>query len=422
MFCSECGTKNQDGAKFCENCGTELEVEETVVPKKENTSKEVKKEPKTKTISKKQKVLGVLFIVLVVGLFGVYKVLDSKTNPTAVANSYIEAIDNKDYKTLYELSEFSGDTAFITEENFKSVIDENFEKKKFTNYIINKTPTYTNNNLKATVSVSFAGTSTGASDTTIVLTKEKGKKFLFFDSWKIDDTSYLLGYEVVKDFEIKVPKGSKVKYDGVEISDKYIVTTNDNKKEANTVDVYKLPQVFERDNVKVEAVLPYGVSLSDEVNISSYRTSYKFEFDDDDFSDELKASIKNNLQAQMSELENGLISGKSFNDQKKLFSTEMDLKELEEKYEATVKKISNASYTNSNFNITELKLADLSCYNDDYTIVASISIDYTCQRTDKTTGSTEDEKNTWYVAAYLNYEDNEFKIFDLSDVSYSYWW
>lgn len=28
MFCGECGTKNEKGAKFCEKCGAKLEVAE----------------------------------------------------------------------------------------------------------------------------------------------------------------------------------------------------------------------------------------------------------------------------------------------------------------------------------------------------------------------------------------------------------
>lgn len=51
MFCGECGTKNEKGAKFCEKCGAKLEVAEE---KKESpkasttTSKNIKTNDKTK--------------------------------------------------------------------------------------------------------------------------------------------------------------------------------------------------------------------------------------------------------------------------------------------------------------------------------------------------------------------------------------
>lgn len=434
MFCSECGTKNQDGAKFCENCGATLEIEETSSKKVEETvaetKKEAKKETKTETkkeevkkkkSSKKQKALTILCIILIVVLFGGYKILERKTNPATIADNYIKAIENKEYSTLYKLSEFSGDTTFISEEAFKLVFDETFKETPFTNYTINKTPTYTNSDLQAIVSVSFAGTSTGASDTTVTLTKEKGKKFLFFDNWKIKDTSHLLGYEVIKDFEIKAPKGSKIKYDGIEISDKYLVTDNGDKKEALTVDVYKLPQVFEKDAVKIETVTPYGITTSTDARINSYASPYSIEIDIADFSDELKDSIKKNLQAQISELENGLMSGKSFNEQKHLFSSVMDLQTLEKTYGNASKRILEKSYKESDFNITEFSLESLK-YADNYTLRAQINLKYTYKRTNKTTGEVDDRQDSWYLTVNLNYENGEFKIYNLSDVYDGYWW
>ncbi len=49
MVCSKCGTKNKDGAKFCEKCGNKLEVPKN--PKKEE--KKETKEKETKTEEKK---------------------------------------------------------------------------------------------------------------------------------------------------------------------------------------------------------------------------------------------------------------------------------------------------------------------------------------------------------------------------------
>ena len=34
MFCGKCGTKNEEGAKFCESCGNKLEQEEKEKPTK----------------------------------------------------------------------------------------------------------------------------------------------------------------------------------------------------------------------------------------------------------------------------------------------------------------------------------------------------------------------------------------------------
>jgi len=46
MYCSKCGQNNEENAKFCKNCGTELEKKEELSPREQNLEK--KKELKEK--------------------------------------------------------------------------------------------------------------------------------------------------------------------------------------------------------------------------------------------------------------------------------------------------------------------------------------------------------------------------------------
>ena len=96
MFCGQCGTKNEKGAAFCENCGAKLkEVPKEEEKEKKSTSKKVEK--KKKDLSKKQKILiAVIAIVLVVS-FGYYKSLEKKASPETIVRNYLTEINNQDY-------------------------------------------------------------------------------------------------------------------------------------------------------------------------------------------------------------------------------------------------------------------------------------------------------------------------------------
>ena len=95
MFCSECGAKNPDGASFCDQCGAKLEATQTV-----------KNEPKKQiAITKKQKALIILALIVLVALFVVYQVISSQTSPAKLVNKYMDAVQRRDYHTLYELAE-----------------------------------------------------------------------------------------------------------------------------------------------------------------------------------------------------------------------------------------------------------------------------------------------------------------------------
>lgn len=461
MFCSECGTKNPDGAKFCENCGAPLEVEEATskkasVEKTESKKEEVKKDTEEVKAEVKEKVetakkaatkvagsvsktvenkvgkknvkpLIIVCIILVVALIGGYKVLESKASPAVIAEEYVKAIENKDYDKLYEMAAFSGDTTFISKDNFKRVFDETFKEAPFSNYVIDKNVSYTNGNLTALVGVNFTGTSNNNSEAVISLSKEKGKKYVFFDNWKIENPAYLLNYSVIKDYKIEAPAGSKVTYDGVELADTYIVTDEKevSKENAISMNVYKLPQVFAEEAAKIECVLPYGdIKVSDDVRISEYSSPYSVKIDIANVPEELKNTIKTALQNDLTVFENNLASGKSFAEQKAVLSAKKDLSNLEKNYDSEKQEFVESTRSISDFAITEMNLTSLK-YTQEYTFKAELTIKYTYKITNKTTGEVKDENDTWYLTAYINYEDGAFKIYNLSsldDFSFYYWW
>ena len=54
MFCGECGTKNEKGAKFCEKCGAKLEVAEE---KKESPKAQQQPVKTSKPMTKQNKII-----------------------------------------------------------------------------------------------------------------------------------------------------------------------------------------------------------------------------------------------------------------------------------------------------------------------------------------------------------------------------
>lgn len=63
MFCSQCGTQNKDGGKFCKNCGHPFGKVES---DKIDSAKEIKKSKKKKVLGKKIKINTILMIKLIV--------------------------------------------------------------------------------------------------------------------------------------------------------------------------------------------------------------------------------------------------------------------------------------------------------------------------------------------------------------------
>ena len=88
--------------------------------------------------------------------------------------------------------------------------------------------------------------------------------------------------DIVEDYEIIVPAGTEVTYNGILLTDKYLDQDSD---EESTVDTYVLPQVFATET-SVTFKLANGMEFTQEISPSTYYTSYRLAIDEDDITDE----------------------------------------------------------------------------------------------------------------------------------------
>ena len=150
MFCEECGTKNEKGAAFCENCGHKLKVEKQSV--KQEQKETVTKVVKEKTpMSNNAKILTGIVIGLAVILFGVYTYIGSMFKPNKVAIKYFKAYTDRDASALYETLDIK-ESKFVSKKLLEKSLKD-ADKIKVSNYSVEKTEK--KSSLKTVVKITY---------------------------------------------------------------------------------------------------------------------------------------------------------------------------------------------------------------------------------------------------------------------------
>ena len=410
MFCGECGTKNEKGAAYCENCGAKLEeneVKEKKSVKKENN----KKKENHKKLSKKQKILIIVGCGVIVLLISLYQLGSYLTNPEQIVKSYIEAINNRDYDELYNAANYSGDKTFISKDLYKEKVEDTLDDNiKINNYNIAST-TYEDGGLTAKVTANVSatnGSDTETEEVTFTLTKLKDKKYLIFDNWTLNNQD-LLNLDVVKDYKIKVPKGTVVTFNNLKVDDKYLSNKN------NT-DTYTLPQVF-AVTTKVEFKLPSNITLDDEIIPSSYNNNYELDITRSDFSSDEQEKLIEAINDGVTKAMEGLTTNKSFDDVKNNFATDYN-DNLKEEYEDYLNDLNSEDYTVSNFKITNTTISYIS-FDEDFNLTIRVRMNYSYTATSKEDGETDDDTDYNYYEYSLIYDDG-YKLSNASGFPSTY--
>ena len=417
MFCGQCGTKNEKGAAFCENCGAKLkEVPKEETKAKKSTSKKVEK--KKKDLSKNQKILiAVIAIVLVVS-FGYYKSLEKKVSPETIVRNYLTAINNQDYETIYDMLDVSASSEFVSKKAYKEALAKMIQSKDELGTINVGTVTYENGGLKAVVlftSSKYKSNSILGSDNSlkINLIKTSNKKYIFFNDWKIDDST-LITLDTVKNYYIKAPKDTKVTYGGVSVSDKYIDSSKNGSKES-TVVYYKLPEVLKAET-SVVAKLKDGTEVTGKVTPSSYNTMYTVSITKSNLSNSVQSKLLEAAKNDFNTIVKGLLEEKEFSNIKSNFSSKESLDNFDSNYNYGLKNRKNSNYAISNYQLTDAEISSVAIgSNCLYEVRVSIDYKYDSKYKNDEEASTNDYDRTDYFTFYYTYEDG-YKLVNMSNV------
>lgn len=350
MYCSECGKKLKKGSLFCGECGAKVKKEKKKIDLKNNK-------------------LAIIISSIVALLVICLVTLNILTSPKHIVSKYIKASINKDSNALYSLLDLDGDKTFVSKGVFKKLIDSNLKDSNIENYKI-KSVTYDTDKLTAKVLFTYTLKNKSGENTRFIeLNKSKDKKYLFFNKWTIN--GFASSSVIVKDYKILVPKNSKVIYEGIKLTSKYLDKDNKNEK----IDVYKLPQVF-RTKTTIEATLSNGINIKDEVTPNLLFKQYQLKLTTRNLSDndnkKIVEVVKNNLEL----LYKSAIEGKSFNDIKSNFKAK-DLTSLENSYIKFSKNLNDRTTKLKNISFDDIDITSAYINNNgELNIIAKAKYDY----------------------------------------------
>lgn len=286
MFCENCGATLEEDALFCEKCGAKTEAGEASASVSESTN-HLPNEPvyhiapvmsvaPTMTVppmaapsikppmSQKRKILLFEIIFFFILCFALYKIGENKYGPQAIAEQYFQAEAAGDWNAMYDMLDLPS-SPLLTKEFFcKSM--ETTEPKVVTNYAIKEemqlSPLETSDYLKNfSCEYMIAGDAAKKSED-ISLVKGKEKKLFLFDDWKVSR-----GNNLVKDFEISIPKDATATLNDVNIED---LAKRVDEEEYSNQKTYILSDAFPGDCILVVRA-PYREDYVEVVNIDNYR-------------------------------------------------------------------------------------------------------------------------------------------------------
>lgn len=184
QFCKECGNKMNEGAEFCNNCGTSVGGKKVL----QNSTPAPKKPMSSKT--KRLFIIGGAAVIL---LFSGYKVGEALTSETRLIEKYEKALNENDAKAVANLLSSNDKKVEINEESVKGLLKyfkENPEEiRDSIDELVTQSKVLKTDNPMTDLEFEdlmneFAGDS--------LVNLEKDGKFLFYDKYELNiDPVYL---------------------------------------------------------------------------------------------------------------------------------------------------------------------------------------------------------------------------------------
>lgn len=447
-YCGKCGTENNNEYLFCRKCGAKLKPVSANSNKDKEDKKELDKLKETESIAnveqkelvkeeskdnnsdklisdtaishmvkpkKKRKPVKIIlfiliFLILISGLVGGYMYLNYVSSPEYFVKNYISAIKDKDYEKLYDYVSFSNDSNFINKNNYIELLKEKLSSN-ISDYEIDSID-YKDDGTRAIVKVEVEY-GNKEKNMEVVLVKSDKKQYLIFDSWKLEDQNSI-GVKIITNYEIIVPKDTKVTYDGVLLESKYL----NNKDAEETVDKYLIPQVFSKET-NVSFIFPGGIKLEKIVTPSEYYSSYKLSVSKTDIDTENQEKIETDIKNSLENIMNSIGQKIKFEDISDRLSKYSKDESFDYTYNRYIEKLDKYTYDLTSFTVDEISLATVK-YNASYLMVAEVRLNYSWTAKSKTTNEVSSEKSYGFYTCYLNYEDGAYKIVKITTLPNTY--
>lgn len=404
MYCGECGAKLKKNAHFCEECGAKVKSEE-----KTKTSKKVETSKSKPKMSKKKKIILAVIVVLVLALGISYSVLSNRFGPKGVATEYLDALISNDANRIYNSLNLSGDTTFTTKEEFVKLFeDESNSFENVANYKLTDI-TYNEGNLSATVKFTIALKDSSDDETiSIKVVKNSKKKLFVFDNWQVANINNSI---IVDNYQLSVPKSSKVSVNNIELNDKYL----NNEKSTSELDVYVIPQIFVSE-ATIKTTLPCGIVIEEVESISNYNSSYTTSISVDNLDETMQTKLKEQIKSDLTNIYANIIAKKDWNSIKESYSyNNVDLSNLKEEYEEMYDDlVTDSDITLKKFEITDVKISDIALKNGRLEIDAKYSYNYSIEyKNYNNEVKTKDGKSSYTSTLTYDYFENNFKLYDI---------
>ncbi len=227
MYCENCGQKNEILGRFCENCGVEMRMysdssDTTTEPVINNGLNPYRQSHQENGIGRnnsqnylKMPSKGVLVIIVFLAILLVtYKSFAYFMAPEQVVDRIMQALAKQDYAKAADYFDLPNND-FISVASLEKAVKSNMPS--LLNYnlkpatVKDQSPILRNYNIKYTV----AGYKE-EHEMNMVLIKQKEKKYLIFENWKMSSDNL-----ITKDWVISIPKGAELFIDNKKVSSQY---------------------------------------------------------------------------------------------------------------------------------------------------------------------------------------------------------
>ena len=392
MFCPECGTKNEKNAKFCAECGSKIIDDRPQIKVIGPSNK--------KPLTKKAKIIISIVVILSIGLITFFSICSNKFKASSIAEGYFVALKDKDAEALYKYLDVENNE-FTSKKIFEKVYDG--KKENIINYsVVDEAASADGLNALVTINYTKKGSNKTSSET-ISLVKEKSKKYLFFNNWKISDESSM----IVENNKFNVPKGSTLSLEGIKVDKKYLKNDRDSK-----YDTYVIPELF-IGKYNVVITLKNGLKLEEKVKVSSVGTN---NLTDLKLEDSVEKILKKELPSIIDNLYDAAIEDKEFNDIKKDYEYEnANLESFEESYKQFMDYLSDSL---TQFKVTDIDIENIKVTSEGYLYVtADVDYEYTLNYSFLGEEKTKTKESDDIMYFTFDYFKDNFKLIDISSMT-----